>query len=163
MDSTGVDFALVAWREEMSWTLVPVPEGSSVSLAELEKFARQRQGEAGALAFVSVAEQFFVGMRIQGARTRILLSDVNASFDWPIAEEAAELLEIAVDDEDDLEDGEPVGDLTLLADFGITPVDLDQICADLELYPDEQIAAIAKRAGFASELAPLLDTIQPIN
>jgi putative tRNA adenosine deaminase-associated protein len=155
MDQAGVDFAVVAWREEGVWSLVPAPSRAADSVEELEEFARLRQGEAGSLAFVSVAEEFFVAIRIQGLRTRFLLSDVGAVFDWSIADEVAERLELDIDEEADVQDGEPAGDLTLLADFGLS--------ADLELYPDEQIAAIARKVGFSDLLAPLLDDLTPAN
>ena len=56
-----------------------------------------------------------------------------------------------------LDDIEPAGDLTLLADFGLSPADIDLLCGDPELYPDEQIGSIAARIGFAQELTSLLD------
>jgi putative tRNA adenosine deaminase-associated protein len=163
MDQAGVDFAVVAWREEGVWSLVPAPSRAADSVEELEEFARLRQGEAGSLAFVSVAEEFFVAIRIQGLRTRFLLSDVGAVFDWSIADEVAERLELDIDEEADVQDGEPAGDLTLLADFGMSAADIDLLCADLELYPDEQIAAIARKVGFSDLLAPLLDDLTPAN
>ena len=163
MDQAGVDFALVAWREEGVWSLVPAPGSAADSIEELEEFARLRQGEAGSLAFVSVAEEFFVVIRIQGLRTRLFLSDVNAVFDWAIADEVAERLDLDIDEEDDVPDGEPAGDLTLLADFGLSAADLEVLCADLELFPDEQIAAIAGKVGFSELLAPMLDDLIPAN
>ncbi len=68
--------------------------------------------------FVSVADEFFVSLRIQGAKIRVLLSDVTAALDWPIADEAAEMLGVDIDDLEEIDDIEPAGDLTLLADFG---------------------------------------------
>lgn len=159
MDEAGVDFAFVAWREERRWTMVPVPPGPADSLADVEEYARQRQGDSGSVAFVSVAEQFFVCLRVQGARTRVLLSDVSAALDWPIAEEAAELLGLDLDEVEEIDDLQPAGDLTLLKDYGVTPEDLDLLCGDPELYPDEQIGSIAARVGFAGELATLLDSV----
>lgn len=157
MDSLGVDFAFVAWREDGSWHLVQAPPAAADSLTELSEFSRRHQGESGSIAFVSVADEFFVCLRIQGAKVRVLLSDVTAALDWPIADEAAEMLGVDVDDLDDIDDIEPAGDLTLLADFGLTVADIDLLCADPELYPDEQIGSIAARVGFAQELTSLLD------
>jgi putative tRNA adenosine deaminase-associated protein len=160
MDEAGVDFAIVAWREEAAWYLDLVPDKSADDLEALERFARQRQGESGSLAFVSVAEEFFVALRIQGARTRFLLSDVNAVFEWPVAEEVADRLELDIEDDEDLADGEPAGDLTLLLDYGLTPADLEQLCGDLEMFPDEQIGSIAARVGFGEQLSRVLDSAE---
>lgn len=96
-------------------------------------------------------------LRIQGATIRVLLSDVTAALDWPIADEAAEMLGVDIDDLEELEDIEPAGDLKLLTDFGLSVADIDHLCSDPELYPDEQISSIAARIGFAGELSSLLD------
>lgn len=160
MDETGIDFAIVAWREDARWYVDLVPEKSADSLEALELFARQRQGEFGSLAFVSVAEEFFVAMRIQGDRTRILLSDVAAIFDWPVAEAVADRLELDIEDDEDFADGEPAGDLTLLLDLGLTAADLEQLCGDLEMFPDEQIGSIAARLGFGEQFGSVLETAE---
>lgn len=165
MDEAGVDFAFVAWHDEGRWSLTTAPAAAADSLGELMQYARRLQGESGSVAFVSVADEFFVCLRIQGTKTRVLLSDVTAALDWPIADEAADLLGVDVDDleelsEEEADDGdrvEPAGDLTLLADLGLPPADLDLLCRDPDLYPEEQVAAIAERVGFAKELASLVD------
>ncbi len=160
MDDAGVDFAFVAWREDDGWHLLPAPSDAADDLDRLVAFARRHQGHTGCLAFVSVGEEFFICLRIQGALVRILLSDVAAALDWPLAEQAAELLGLDIDALDDVEEMdslEPAGDLTLLADHGLSAADLDLLCADPELYPDEQIGSIAARAGFGGELTSLLD------
>ncbi len=157
MDSLGVDFAFVAWREDDRWNLVQAPQSAADSLPELADFARRHQGESGSVAFVSVADEFFVCLRIQGATVRVLLSDVTAALDWPIAEEAAEMLGVDIDDLEEIDDIEPAGDLKLLADLGLAVADVDLLCADPELYPDEQIGSIAARIGFGRELTSMLD------
>jgi putative tRNA adenosine deaminase-associated protein len=161
MDEAGVDFAFVAWREDGGWNVEQAPAGPADTLAGLAEFARQRQGYSGSVAFVSVAEEFFVCLRVTGARVRVLLSDVCASLDWAIAEEAADMLGLDLDVVEEVEELEPAGDLKLLADLGVEPADLDHLCGDPELYPDEQIAAIAEKVGFHPDLANLLAAGQP--
>lgn len=160
MDDAGVDFAFIAWREEGRWLLTTAPPPAADSVFDLVAYARRQQGESGSLAFVAVADEFFVCLRVQGARARVLLSDVTAALDWPIADEAADLLGVDVEDvENRLDEDllEPAGDLTLLADLGFPAEELDYLCRDPDLFPDEQVAAIADRVGFARELASLLD------
>jgi putative tRNA adenosine deaminase-associated protein len=162
MNEAGVDFAIVAWQEEGTWTVVQVPEGSAGSLEDLELYAGQRQGDSGALTLVSVAEEFFIALRVQGSRSRFLLSDVSASLDWPLAEDVTERLGLEIEDDDEVVEGDPAGDLTLLADFRLSPADVDQLCGDLELFPDEQIASIAARAGFGEQFSAILDQVLPV-
>jgi putative tRNA adenosine deaminase-associated protein len=160
MDAAGVDFAFVAWREEGRWNLVNVPPGPADSLESLETFARQRQGDSGSIAVVSVADEFFVCLRVQGARTRVLLSDVATALDWPIAEEAADLLGLELEVIEEVDDVEPAGDLNLLADYGLSAADIDLLCSDPELFPDEQIGSIAARIGFGAEMGGVLEAAQ---
>lgn len=157
MDEAGVDFAVVAWCEEGDWHVASAPSAAADRLPELADYARRRQGESGSLAFVSVADEFFVCLRIQGSRVRLLLSDVTAALDWPIADEAAEMLGVDVEDLEEAEEIEPAGDLTLLSDLGLAAHDVDLLCSDPELYPDEQIGSIAARIGFGRELSAVLD------
>ncbi len=157
MDDAGVDFGVVAWREDGDWHLVLAPAPAADALSDLIEFARRYQGETGAVAFVSVAEEFFVCLRVQGARVRVLLSDATSALDWPIAEQAADLLGLDLDAVADVDDIEPAGDLTLLSDHGLPAAELDQLCGDPELYPDEQIGAIAAKVGFGKEFVAILD------
>ena len=60
---------------------------------------------------VSVADDFFIAVRVFGDDERILLSDVTAAEDWPLAREVLERLELPLPDEDDLDTMQPAGDL----------------------------------------------------
>jgi putative tRNA adenosine deaminase-associated protein len=50
----------------------------------------------------------------------------------------------------------PEGDLGLLADLGLPADELEVLASEVELYPDEQLAAIARRCGFADALAEVI-------
>jgi len=52
--------------------------------------------------------------------------------------------------EDDLEEFEPAGDVRLLEEFGVSAEEIELLCANEDLYPDEQLAAIAERLGIAA-------------
>ena len=116
-NAEGVDFALVAFREEGVWQLQELdPERA----ADLDGFAaelRRYPGDGGSLGLVSIDEDFFLMVRVLGAEVRILLSDVTAATDWPIARSVVEHLELPLPDDE--EDQEPAGDLGIVADLGM--------------------------------------------
>ena len=50
------------------------------------------------------------------------------------------------------------GDLDIFADLGLHSMELSTICDDADLYPDEQIDAIAVRLGFGDQLTEVLES-----
>ncbi|TAK68177.1 MAG: hypothetical protein EPO13_11510 [Actinomycetota bacterium] len=157
MDDDTVDFALAVWREDGSWVVSPLPARALSGLDEILRSLRQLPADDGALGLVAVADEFFLMIRVNGEHVRLLLSDLNAAYDWALADEVAERLGIDVpDDEEELAEIEPAGDLTLLADLGMEAAELGLLCSDPELYPDEQVSSIAARLGFAEPLAHAL-------
>jgi putative tRNA adenosine deaminase-associated protein len=103
---------------------------------------------------VAVGDEFFVIVREAGQGRRLMVSDGASTLDWSLADEAA--LMLGLDDEDP-EEYEPIGDLGLLEDFGVSADDIVAICQDEDLYPDEQLAAIAARLGCADQWRTALD------
>lgn len=147
-NTEGVDFALVAYREEGLWQL---EELSADTAGDLDRFAnelRRWPGDGGSLGLVSFDEDFFLMVRVLGADTKILLSDVTAATDWPIARAAVEQLELPLPDDDD--DQAPAGDLGIVSDLGMGAMDMGALLDDLELYPDEMLGDIATRLGFGT-------------
>jgi putative tRNA adenosine deaminase-associated protein len=147
-NAEGVDFALVAYREEGVWQ---VQELAHDTVGDLERFAhelRRWPGDGGSLGLVSVDEDFFLLVRALGARTKLLLSDITAATDWPIAKEAVEELELPLPDDDD--DPAPAGDLSIVADLGMGAMGMGALLDDVDLYPDEMLADIASRLGFGT-------------
>ena len=147
-NAEGVDFALVAYREEGVWQL---QELTPETVGDLDGFAhelRRYPGDGGSLGLVSVDEDFFLLVRVLGARTKLLLSDITAATDWPIAKQAVEQLELPLPDDDD--EPAPAGDLSIVADLGMGAMDMGALLDDVELYPDEMLADIAGRLGFGS-------------
>ncbi len=147
-NTEGVDFALVAYREEGLWQL---EELSADTAGDLDRFAnelRRWPGDGGSLGLVSFDEDFFLMVRVLGADTKILLSDITAATDWPIARAAVEELELPLPDDDD--DQAPAGDLGIVSDLGMGAMDMGALLDDLELYPDEMLGDIATRLGFGT-------------
>jgi putative tRNA adenosine deaminase-associated protein len=147
-DLEGVDFALVAYREENVWRIEEVPEDR---LHDLDSFAaelRRWPGDFGSLGMVSIDEDFFVLVRVAGQTTRVLLSDVTAATEWPIARSVVEELEIPMPDDED--EQLPAGDLGIVADLGLPAMDMGALLDDYDLYPDEILGDIAHRLGFGA-------------
>ena len=51
----------------------------------------------------------------------------------------------------------PAGDLTLLADLGMSGAEFAILSEDVDLYPDEVLSAVAGRLGFGDQFEALLD------
>lgn len=147
-NAEGVDFVLVAYREEGVWQLQELSEDTVGDIDSLANELRRWPGDGGSLGLVSVDEDFFLLVRVLGARTKILLSDVTAATDWPIARSALEHLEIPIPEDDD--EQVPAGDLAIVADLGMGAMDMGALLDDFDLYPDELLGDIARRLGFGS-------------
>ena len=145
----GIDFALVAYREEGVWQVEQVADEKVVDIDTFAAELRRYPGDGGALGLVSVDEDFFVLVRVAGARAKVLLSDVTAATDWPIARSAVEFLELPVPEDED--DQVPAGDLDILDDLGMGAMDMGALLDDYELYPDEMLGDIAAKVGFGAQ------------
>ena len=53
--------------------------------------------------------------------------------------------------DNDVEELEPAGDARLLEDFGVKGEDLELLCSNEDLYPDEQLTSIAERLGISAQ------------
>lgn len=147
----GVEFAVAAFREEGRWTVTALPARMAASAELLLAALRQLPGEGGTFGFVGMEDDYFVAVRASAGPARGFISDAMAILDSPMAEQLADLLEIEVEDEE-LEDYIAIGDLTIFADFGLDADELELVCEDEDLYPDEQVRSIANRLGFGAEL-----------
>jgi putative tRNA adenosine deaminase-associated protein len=149
----AVDFALVAYREEGAWQVEELDVDIAADLDDLTVELRRYPGEGGALGLVSVDEDFFVLVRVLGASTRLLLSDVSAATQWPLARSVVDHLELPLPDE---EDEEPAGDLGIVTDLGLGARDMGAMLDDVDLYPDEMLGDIAVRLGFGGQYDELV-------
>jgi putative tRNA adenosine deaminase-associated protein len=150
-----VDFAVAAYREEGRWSVASLPPAAVVTAEGFVAALRQLPGEGGVFGIVSIADEFFILAHTVRDGVRLMISDAVALLDWSLAQEAAEMIGLEWD-EGDIEEFEAAGDVSLCIDFGLDGGELVMICQDEELYPDEQVRAIAKRLGFAKELAATL-------
>jgi putative tRNA adenosine deaminase-associated protein len=148
-NAEGVDFALAAYREEGVWQVVELDPERAADLDGFTTELRRYPGDGGSLGLVSVDEDFFVLVRVQGEQLRVLLSDVTAATDWPIARWVVEHLDLPLPDDDD--DQEPAGDLGIVADLGLGAMDMGALLDDYDLYPDEMLGDIATALGFGRQ------------
>lgn len=142
----GIDFAVVAYREEGVWQVEQIAPEKVTDIESLASELRRWPGDGGSLGMVSVDEDFFLLVKVAGAQTQVLLSDVTAATDWPIARSAVEFLEIPLPDDED--EQVPAGDADILADLGLGAMDMGALLDDYDLYPDEVLGDIAEKVGF---------------
>ena len=148
-----IDLAIVAYLDEGDWNVAELPDRSLDTVDTIAKELRRYPGENGALAMLSVAEDFVLFVRAQGSLVRVLLSDVTASTDWTLARSAINHIGVFVDDEDDQA---PAGDLAILADIGMSAKDMGALLDDYDLYPEEILSDVADNVGFGTKLDELL-------
>jgi putative tRNA adenosine deaminase-associated protein len=153
-NAEGVDFAVVAYREEGVWRVEELDDDVAADLDDLTYELRRYPGDGGSLGLVSVDEDFFLLVRVLGAQTRMLLSDVTAATDWPIARSVVDHLELPIPDDE--EDPEPAGDLGIVADLGLGAMDMGALLDDVDLYPDEMLSDIAAKLGFGRQYDELV-------
>ncbi len=146
----GVDFAVAAFRADGEWHVEDLTHDHVGDIPTLAGALRRFPGDAGALAMVAVDEDFFVLVRVLGAETRVLLSDITAADEWDLATSALEHLGLPLPDGLGDADDQPVpaGRLDLLADLGMTAMDLGGLLDDPDLYPDEILSDVAAHLGF---------------
>ena len=142
----GVDFALAAYREEGVWQVQELTRDHLVDIESLSHALRRFPGDGGAVGLIAMDEDFFLIVRVAGASTRLLLSDVTAVDEWELARSAVDFL--GLPDAEDEDEQVPAGDLDLLGDLGMHAMDMGVLLDDFDLYPDEMLSEVARRLGF---------------
>ena len=136
-----IDFVLAAYREDGQLVVPTMDTDLANDLEELIVQLRRLPGDAGAIGFVSLVEEVFVIVRVRGPHVQVLLNDAGAAGDWPIAHDVADLLGEDIPDPDD--ESEPMGDLGILSDLGLSEFDLGALIDDLDLSSDQVLIEIA--------------------
>ena len=138
-----IDFVLAAYREEGQLLVQAMDKDLANDLEELIAQLRRLPGDAGALGFVSLVEEVFVLVRVRGQHVQVLLNDAAAAADWPIAHDVADLLDEDIPDPDD--ESEPMGDLGIVADLGMSDFDMGALIEDLDLGSDQMLIEVADK------------------
>lgn len=148
-----VDIAVAAWHEDGRWSLSQLPDAQD--LAGVIDRLKSLQTNGGAIALLAIDEEFFMIIRVLGSHIKMLLSDVTCALDYEVAAEFLELCDLDMPEDDD--EPLPVGHLDILADLGVNQMEIATLCDDAELFPDEQLEAIASRLGFGDQFSELLE------
>jgi putative tRNA adenosine deaminase-associated protein len=160
------DFAIVVFREDDDrWDADVLPTAVTDDLKGFIRVLRQQPSIAGTIGLAGIDDYFFVAIRVVGNQISVLLSDIGAALDYPLAEQVLDYLEIPVPDEDDLDQVLPVGDLSIFADLGLDEMDLAAICSRLDFDSDDDpwdhvedaVESIAVRLGFGPAMERALD------
>jgi len=148
-----IDLAVVAYRDDGDWNVAELPDRSLDTVDLIAKELRRYPGDNGAVALISVAEDFVLLVRAQGSLVRVLLSDATAATDWSLARSAVDHIGVHVDDDDEQA---PAGDLAILEDMGMSAKDMGALLDDYDLYPEEILSDVADNVGFGSKFDELL-------
>lgn len=152
-------FAVAAYRDSGEWRVEPLPPAMMSDLGVLLQALRSQPAEGGPFVIACVDDEFFLIARLDGARISLLLSDLTASVEYPLAEQVMTRLGEDPPEDDELDEVWPVGDLDLFTDLGLSEEEMEQILDDMDAYPDEMLDTIVERLGLtdtyeaASELA----------
>jgi putative tRNA adenosine deaminase-associated protein len=146
-------FAVAAFRDGETWQFEALPPAMLGDLGVLLQALRSQPPEGGPFVIATVDDEFFLIARQDGPRISLLLSDMTASVEYPLAAQVLARLGEDPPDDDELDEVWPVGDLDLFADLDLAEDEMEQILDDLDAYPDEMLEAIVERIGLGDSYA----------
>lgn len=146
-------FAVAAYRDGGVWRAEPLPPAVLGDLGVLLQALRSQPPEGGPFVVACVDEEFFLIARQDGPRTSLLLSDLTASVEYPLAEQALARLGEEPPEDDELDEVWPAGDLDLFSDLDVGEEEMEQILDDIDAYPDEMLDSIIERIGIGEAYA----------
>jgi putative tRNA adenosine deaminase-associated protein len=144
-------FAVVAFRDGVQWRVEPLPPAVLGDLGVLLSAVRSQPPEGGPFVIACIEDEFFVIARQDGLRTSLLLSDLTAAVEFPLAEQAITRLGEDPPADDELDEVWPVGDLELFSDLGLPEDEMEDILDDLDALPEEMLDTIVERLGIAEQ------------
>ena len=157
-DVTSDDFSVVVFREDEAWEAEVLPAALLQNLDGMIQALRQQPSIGGTIGLAAVGDDFFIALRLTGGQVSVFLSDLTASVDWPLARQVLDHLDLPVPLDEELDQVLPAGDMSIFADLGVDEMELGALSGDLDLFPDEVIASLARRIGFGPALERALDT-----
>ncbi|MDP9117184.1 MAG: tRNA adenosine deaminase-associated protein [Actinomycetota bacterium] len=155
-------FAVAAFRDDGRWRVEPLPPAVLVDLGVLLQVMRSQSPDGGPFVIAAIDDEFFVIARQDGPRISLLLSDMTASVEYPLAEQVLARLGEDPPDDDELDELWPVGDLDLFADLGLSEDEMERILDDMDAYPDEMLDTIVNRLGIGDEYASATESAKAV-
>ncbi|MEW9531698.1 tRNA adenosine deaminase-associated protein [Microbispora sp. NPDC049125] len=158
MPSRSNLFSAAFAKSGSGWTGAEVELGEAEIADDLGDAVQEALGLNGdelALLCVEVEDEWFAVIRYEGELDpRVFISDAHAVQNDTLGEIFADLAGAAVVVEKDAPDLgiRPVGDLELLADFGLSAEELLELSMEEGVLPADILSIIAERLGFADEL-----------
>ena len=150
----SVDFGCIAWHEDGRWSVNSL--ASTRDIGSVIDSIKAQQTNGGAIALIAIEDEFVIIARALGDQMQMMISDVTYALDYEVAAELVEVLDLEFPEEED--ESQPAGDLDLLNDLGVSEMVLLNILDDTELYPDEQLEAIANRLGFGDQFNQVIES-----
>jgi putative tRNA adenosine deaminase-associated protein len=155
-----IDFVVAAYREDGQPMVQALAADLANDLEELIIQLRRLPGDAGAIGFVSLVEEVFVIARVRGQHVQLLLSDGAAATEWPIARDVADMLGEEIPDPDE-EEAEPMGDLGILSDLGVSDFDMSTLIDNLDLSSDQMLIEIADKIKVGPQFRKVAESAFP--
>lgn len=146
-------YAIAVIRDAGQWRCEPLPPAVLGDLGVLLSALRSQPPEGGPFVVANVDDEFFLIARLDGARISLMLSDLTAAVEYPLAQQVLDRLGEDPPEDDELDEVWPIGDLDLFADLGLSEEEMEQVLDDLDAYPDEMLATIIERIGLAEPYA----------
>ena len=150
----SLDFGCIAWHEDGRWDATGLNTTRDIGL--IIDALKSQQTNGGALALIAIEDEFVIIARALGDQMQMMISDVTYALDYEVAAELVEILDLEFPQDED--ESQPGGDIDLLSDLGLGEMELLAILDDTELYPDEQLEAIANRLGFGEQFNQVIES-----
>lgn len=142
--------AVAAFRDGDAWHCSALPPGVLADLGVLVGALRSQPPEGGPFVAANIDDEFFLIARARGGHIDLLLSDLTAAAEYPLAEQVLQRLGEEPPEEDEMDEVWPLGDLDLFADLGLDEDEMEGIVDDLDAYADEMLDEIMDRLGFGA-------------
>ncbi len=155
-----IDLVIALYREDGQPVALALDLDLANDLDGLITQLRRMPGDAGATGLVSVGDEVFVIVRVRGKHVQVFCSDALAAFEWPIARDVVDFLDLELGSVDDGDDGYPIGDSDILADAGLPDFELEAMAEDYDQDSTDLVELVAKKTGFAAVYAKAMASFE---
>lgn len=153
-------FAVAAFREGGVWRCDSLPPSVLDDLGSLLSALRGQPPEGGPFVVASIDDEFFLIARAHGAHIDLLLSDLTAAVEFPLAAQVLDRLGEDPPAEDELDDVWPIGELDLFSDLELGEDEMSLLLDDIDAYPDEILDTVIDRIGLEEPFRRARETAQ---